>query len=150
MTQLSGFALNVEASLRPPATIYFSMLLCCLLSVSEAAVNDIEIQSHPLSPPLLLPLTWFCQPLCESGCRRCGSCRRTASGWWPPCPSTEPSPRGWAQRRLWRCACGIKERTMWGRYTGTFLKGLFWHCWGPGKYRRKSDCLGRRQLSQLE
>lgn len=55
MTRLSGFALNVEASLKLPATIYFSMLFCCLLArsaVSQAAGNVIEIQSHPRPPPL--------------------------------------------------------------------------------------------------
>lgn len=94
------------------AVLLFVHSLCCM---SEVGVNYIKIQSHPLS--LSLPLTWSCLALDGSGYRHSGSCLHTATGWWPPGPSAEPSPRGWAQRRPWQYACRIRESTMWDRDT---------------------------------
>lgn len=94
------------------------MVFCCLLAHSAVCQKPVWMTSKfKVTPCLLLSLhlTWFCLALGGSGCRRSGSCRRTATDWRPPGPSAEPSPHGWALRHLWQCACRISERTMWDR-----------------------------------
>lgn len=85
--------------------VLFARPLRC---VPHTAMNDIKIQSHTQLP--LLPLTWSCLSLCVSDCHCSDSCQHTAPGWWLRGPSSEPLPHGWAQRRLWRSACRIRER----------------------------------------
>lgn len=95
--------------------VLFARPLCC---VPHTAMNDIKIQSHTQLP--LLPLTWSCLSLCVSDCHCSDSCQHTVPGWWLRGPFSEPSPRGWAQRRLWRSACRIRERerATWNREIG--------------------------------
>lgn len=101
------------------------MLLRCLLAHSAVCQGPVWMTSNLKVTLCPLPLTWFCLALGGSGCRHSGSCRRTATGWWSPGPSAEPWPRGWVQRRLWQCACRIRERTMWDKDTGTFSKVFY-------------------------
>lgn len=144
MTQLSGFALNTEPSFEGlPATLDGSMLFCALLTHSARVSKGVCDQNSksPRAASSLLPLTWFCLALCGSGCRRSGSYRRTATGWRHPGPSAEPSPRGWAQRRLWQCACRImRENSVRQRHWDIF-KGFCDTGEDQRKYRRERESM---------
>lgn len=120
MTQRSGFA-EYERFIKAEASIYLSTVFCCLPSSLCQKLWMTSKFKVTLCPLPSLPLTLSCLALGASGCHHCGSCQHIVPGWWPPGPSAEPSPHGWAQKRPWQCACRITKRTIWNRDTRLFL-----------------------------
>lgn len=55
VTQLSGSALHVEAPLKQPDSVYFTVLLWYPLAVSRAATKDMDISKSPSVDAATLP-----------------------------------------------------------------------------------------------
>lgn len=138
MTQLSGAALNAEASLQLPATIYFSTPFWCLLAHSvichKLLWTTLKFKvtlGHSPPPPHSLDSVWHSVGLVTVTLAVAGVLRPAGGTLVPP---QSHRPVGEHRDTFGNAPAGLGERTMWDREdTETFSKVLFfWHCWGPG------------------
>ena len=139
MTQRSGFALNVEASLKLPATVYFSTLLTvCSLALSSClkpAWMTSKIQSHPPSP-FLFPSSlspdsvWHSVGLVAVALAVAGVLRAAGGSLVPPqCHR----PVGEHRDTFGNAPAGLRREQCETETVGHFQKKVFFrHCWCPG------------------